>query len=188
MYGVAPGVKIHSIHHRQPSSGLSSTTSSSASVTTEAGSTAALLHSARHKKANKKKHLQHFKHDKTHLSRPKELNSLLHPSAVPAIFDNVKKKKDRLKKVSTDSQQQFFGDTESDDGGSCDSIVALPTKLVAESSNYLPVVSAYFNIDGRAFPQKQSVKTSLIRCSTNLTFTRAFLPNFRSAARFYNKN
>lgn len=151
MYGVAPGAKIHSVHHRQPPSILSSTTSSSVSVATNAGSTAALLHTARHKKANKKKNLQsYYKHNylnKSSASKPpKELNSLLPSNAVPAIFENVKKKKEKQKKVSTISQQQFFSDGDSEEGYEGISITTrteVKYKLQAERPNYLPVVSGF---------------------------------------------
>lgn len=145
MYGVAPGAKIHSVHHRQPPSVLSSTTSSSASVATNAGSTAALLHTARHKKNKQKKNLQsYYKHNylnRNAAAKPKESNSLLHASAVPAIFDNVKKKKDKQKKVSTASGQQFF-EPDSDEG--VNPRTQVKYKLQAERPNYLPVVSEYY--------------------------------------------
>ncbi len=148
MYGVAPGAKIHSVHHRQPPSVLSSTTSSSASVATNAGSTAALLHTARHKKTNKKKNLQsYYKQNylsKNSVSKPKELNSLLHANAATNIFDNVKKKKDKQKKISTASQQQFF-DHDSEEGyETVNARTEVKYKLQAEAPNYLPVVSTIF--------------------------------------------
>lgn len=143
MYGVAPGAKIHSVHHRQPPSVLSSTTSSSASVATNAGSTAALLHTARHKKTNKKKNLQsYYKHNyHNRNSKPKELSSLLSANAVPSIFENVKKKKEKQKKVSTVSQQQFLSDGDSDTEYESINRSEVKYKLHAERPNYLPVVS-----------------------------------------------
>lgn len=150
MYGVAPGAKIHSVHHRQPPSILSSTTSSSASVATNAGSTAALLHTARHKKTHKKKNLQsYYKHNYHNKSsgRPKELNSLLSANVVPSIFENVKKKKEKQKKVSTVSQQQFLSDGDSElEYESINARAEVKYKLHAERPNYLPVVLASLTI------------------------------------------
>lgn len=142
MYGVAPGAKIHSVHHRQPPSILSSTTSSSVSVATNAGSTAALLHTSRNKKTNKKKNLQSYykeKHyNKNLTTEPKELNSLLHANAVPSIFDNVKKKK-----VSTGSQQQILNDQDLGEHGYkiVNPRVRVKYIIRASAPTYLPVVS-----------------------------------------------
>lgn len=142
MYGVAPGARIHSVHHRQPPSVLSSTTSSSASVATNAGSTAALLHTARHKKNHKKKNVQSYyktNSNKNNAAKP-EFNSLLHANVMPAIFDNVKKKKDKSKKISTVSQQTFFSDSEEQINPRAE----VKYILQAARPNYLPVVSEYY--------------------------------------------
>ncbi|XKL62683.1 hypothetical protein PGB90_002516 [Kerria lacca] len=147
MYGVAPGAKIHSVHHRQPPSILSSTTSSSVSVATNAGSTAALLHTSRNKKTNKKKNLQSYykeKHyNKNLTTEPKELNSLLHANAVPSIFDNVKKKK-----VSTGSQQQILNDQDLGEHGYkiVNPRVRVKYIIRASAPTYLPVVLASLTI------------------------------------------
>lgn len=167
MYGVAPGAKIHSVHHRQPPSILSSTTSSSASVATNAGSTAALLHTARHKKTSKKKNLQSYyknnHYNKSSITTPKEINSLLHATAVPAIFDNVKKKKEKQKKISTVSQQQILPDHDSEEGG-YDPRTQVKYKLQAEAPNYLPVVSDFQNLNSRFLgSQKWCAKLKLRR-------------------------